>query len=87
MDIRVLILLLGSFIFYFAPAMIASYRNHKNGGAIMVVNLFFGWTFVGWVAALAWAFTSHVDDFEEYNAPRRRRAPRKRPKSFRLSIK
>lgn len=42
---------------YFLPATIADSKHHKNTTAIFVVNLFFGWTFIGWVAALVWAVT------------------------------
>jgi hypothetical protein len=40
---------------YFFPALVAWHRFHKHVMAIFVANLFFGWTFVGWVAALVWA--------------------------------
>jgi Superinfection immunity protein len=43
---------------YFLPAIIAGGRKHNNAGAIFVLNLFLGWTFVGWVIALVWAFTN-----------------------------
>lgn len=40
---------------YFLPAIIA-YRRHKaNRAAILAVNLFLGWTFLGWVFSLIWA--------------------------------
>jgi DNA-directed RNA polymerase subunit RPC12/RpoP len=40
---------------YFLPALVASGRRHYNRGAILVLNLFLGWTLIGWVAALVWA--------------------------------
>jgi hypothetical protein len=40
---------------YFFPAALASHRNCKATGGIVVVNIFLGWTFIGWVVALAWA--------------------------------
>jgi len=42
-------------LLYFLPWLIAFGRGHKNTTAIFVVNLFFGWTFIGWVVALIWA--------------------------------
>ena len=45
---------------YFVPAMIARSRNHKNAQAILVLNLFLGWTFLGWVAALVSSFSNDV---------------------------
>jgi len=41
----------------FLPTLLAKYRNHPNTLPIFLVNLFFGWTFVGWVVALVWACT------------------------------
>ncbi|HCK4428441.1 superinfection immunity protein [Pseudomonas aeruginosa] len=52
------IFLMGGLILYFLPAIIAENRRHHNKGAIIVLNLFLGWTFVGWVAALVWAASS-----------------------------
>lgn len=42
---------------YFLPAFVASQRNHRNAGAIFILNLFLGWTFLGWVIALIWSLT------------------------------
>jgi hypothetical protein len=42
---------------YFIPAVIAGIRQHKNTVPIFIINLFLGWTFVGWVVALAWSLT------------------------------
>jgi len=38
---------------YFLPTMVG--WKKRNAGAIFVLNLFLGWTFIGWVAALVWA--------------------------------
>lgn len=43
---------------YFTPAFIALCRDHHQTLAISLLNLFLGWTFVGWVAALVWAATA-----------------------------
>ena len=40
---------------HFLPGIIASRRNHRNALAIWLVNIFFGWTLIGWVVALIWA--------------------------------
>jgi len=40
---------------YFFPIFIAGMRRHPYAGAIFVVNLFLGWTLLGWVVSLAWA--------------------------------
>lgn len=43
---------------YFLPTIIALFRHHHQWGAITVVNLFFGWTFIGWVLTLAWSVSA-----------------------------
>lgn len=53
----VFLLIIAAF-FYFLPAIVANSRGHRNGSAITVLNLFLGWTFLGWVAALVWACTA-----------------------------
>jgi RsiW-degrading membrane proteinase PrsW (M82 family) len=45
-------------VFYFLPTFIAYKRNHKNTKSIFVINFFFGFTFLGWLAALIWALNS-----------------------------
>jgi Superinfection immunity protein len=42
-------------VLLFLPTVVARLRNHPNAGAIFLVNLFFGWTFIGWVVSLLWA--------------------------------
>ena len=48
-------------ILYFTPVIVATNRKHRNAGAIAVLNLFLGWTLVGWVAALVWSFTDNCE--------------------------
>lgn len=43
---------------YFLPTIIASTRHHPNAWGIFIVNLVLGWTFLGWVGSLVWAFYS-----------------------------
>ena len=42
-------------VFYFVPAVIAKQRDANNFGVIFGINLLFGWTVLGWIAALIWA--------------------------------
>ncbi|MDR3547700.1 MAG: superinfection immunity protein [Candidatus Pacebacteria bacterium] len=42
---------------YFLPSIIGFARHKRNGGAIFALNLFLGWTCVGWVVSLVWALT------------------------------
>lgn len=43
---------------YFLPTIVGKVRKVPSLGSVVVVNLFLGWTFVGWVVALALAFRS-----------------------------
>jgi hypothetical protein len=38
---------------YFLPTFIAIDKKSKNKNAVIVINLFLGWTLLGWVVALA----------------------------------
>ncbi len=40
---------------YFLPTIQALTAKKKNAASIAVVNVFLGWTLIGWVIALAWA--------------------------------
>lgn len=54
----VLIIISISLVVYFVPTIIAVRRQHKNAMAIVVLNIFLGWTFIGWVVTLVWSCTS-----------------------------
>lgn len=47
-------------VVYFIPSFVAAGR--KNNGGVIIVNLFLGWTLLGWVLALAWAASLPRDD-------------------------
>jgi hypothetical protein len=52
------LLILAIFLFlYFLPSFVAVKRKKKNVGAILALNFFLGWTFIGWVGSLVWALT------------------------------
>lgn len=53
MTVAVLVSLLS--ILYLLPTGVAIGRKRSNTVAIFIVNLFFGWTLIGWVIALVWA--------------------------------
>ena len=43
---------------YFLPTIIAILRQKTNTGAIFALNLFLGWSLIGWVVSLIWALSS-----------------------------
>lgn len=44
------------------PWMIAFGRGHQSRWAILIFQTFFGWTGIGWVAALVWASTGKSEN-------------------------
>jgi len=42
---------------YFLPTIVASHRGHGIF-VILMLNLLFGWTIIGWLAMLVWALAS-----------------------------
>lgn len=53
------VLLIGIFI-YFIPYIVATSNKKSNTAAIGALNLFLGWTLIGWVLALVWAMSKDV---------------------------
>lgn len=41
---------------YFSPSAVAALRKSPHGPQIAILNFFLGWTLIGWVAALVWAY-------------------------------
>jgi hypothetical protein len=54
---------------YFAPTIVAVTRKVTNQGSITVINIFFGWTLIGWVMALAMACRTSNLVRESVSAP------------------
>jgi len=45
---------------YFVPTFVAYKGQKQNRAAILVLNVFLGWTLLGWVGALIWAMVSPI---------------------------
>lgn len=41
---------------YIIPTIVANIRKHSQKTQILILNIFLGWSFIGWVIALIWAF-------------------------------
>jgi hypothetical protein len=54
-------------LLYFLPAILAVRRGH-DVTLILLLNLFFGWTVIGWFAMLLWAVLSH-SPYGSYTSP------------------
>lgn len=57
MNISSILLIIIVIALYLLPSIIAAYQKKKNGAAIFILNLLLGWTLIGWVVAIVWAFT------------------------------
>ena len=58
MSVNLSVLVIGvllGLVVYFVPTLVAFARGVPNKGSVLVVNLFLGWTLVGWVVSLAMA--------------------------------
>jgi hypothetical protein len=44
-------------LLYFLPTIIAAHNGHRATG-VLLLNLFLGWTGIGWIALLLWALLS-----------------------------
>ncbi|OCK53110.1 hypothetical protein BA768_00705 [Chryseobacterium sp. CBo1] len=56
---HILIVLLIIIPVYFIPTFVASSRKKANTSAIFILNLFLGWSLIGWVVALVWALSNN----------------------------
>lgn len=52
------LLLVWSALFYFIPAFVAWKRRHHQTMAIAALNLFAGWTVIGWIGSFIWSLTA-----------------------------
>ena len=50
--------LIFGFALYFLPAIIAAARHTHNATGVLLLNLFLGWTMIGWFVALLMAIFS-----------------------------
>lgn len=52
---------------YFLPTIVAWGKKKADGP--IVINIFLGWTFIGWVVALAWAFNLDPKEKKKQEPP------------------
>ena len=50
--------LIPAFALYFLPSIVAFIRRVPNSVSILIINLFLGWSIIGWIVALAMAARS-----------------------------
>lgn len=74
---RTAIVLVAAFCIYLIPTIIATLRQRPNVVGIALVNVLAGWTVIGWVFPLIWAFSN--DGLTPNRAPAARTAARASP--------
>ena len=65
----IILICVAAFFIHFLPTFIAGSRHVHNFWWIFLVNLLFGWTFIGWIAALVWASIDRPRIAYVYNPP------------------
>ena len=48
-------MLIVAVLLYFLPTVVALIRGHLSALAIFLLNLFLGWTLIGWIIAFIWS--------------------------------
>lgn len=43
-------------LIYLAPALVAFHRDHENKVGVLTANFMGGWSIIGWIACMVWAF-------------------------------
>jgi len=56
-EIGMILFILPALALYFLPTIIAAARHKKNMLGIVLLNVLAGWSLIGWVIALVWAFS------------------------------
>jgi hypothetical protein len=54
----IILILLTAIAIWLIPGLVALARSHHNCVSIWLVTIFLGWSFIGWVIALVWAFSN-----------------------------
>ena len=53
-------MLIVAVLIYFLPTIVALSRGHLSALAIFFLNLFFGWSLIGWLVAFIWSCTGNT---------------------------
>lgn len=53
-----IIFFLTAIVLYFSPGIVAVIRDHPNKSAIAILDFLLGWSVIGWVGAMIWAFSA-----------------------------
>lgn len=56
-NVEIILVILFLLAIYLLPSINAFNRWHKDKKAVLALNLFLGWTAIGWIGSLIWSFT------------------------------
>lgn len=52
---------------YRLPSVVAASTRHRHTGAIVMLNVFLGWTIVGWLISFVWALVNPVNRPQQHS--------------------
>jgi len=55
-----IVIIVVTLFLYFLPPFIAYRRKHNAFTGILIIDIFFGWTFIGWILCLVWAYGTNT---------------------------
>lgn len=58
-NVLAVLIILSALLWYFSPSIVASRRKHPSQMGIAALNLFLGWTGLGWLIAMIWALSNN----------------------------
>lgn len=56
----ILLCIVAGLSFYLLPTIVAMNRKVASSGGIVLLNIFLGWTLLGWIGALIWACSAET---------------------------
>lgn len=56
------LMLLAIALIYMLPTIIAFAREHRRRQDVVVANVIFGWTLIGWIVVFLWASFAATED-------------------------
>lgn len=67
------LLMIVAIALYFMPSIVAGYRHHNSLFLILVLNILLGWTMLGWIFLIIWAFFG--DHYSAWSFPEEKKCP------------
>ena len=65
--ILIVIVMIPLLLAYFIPTIIAFTKNKDNKTTVLLLNIFIGWSFIGWVVALILALKQNPPSINQIN--------------------